>query len=74
MVLIVESADYTVRLVSLPDGVHGCVSEDADGYYSVYINAKDSRERQYKALEHEVKKHIVGNDFAKHDVREIEGL
>ena len=72
--MILEDADYIVRAVMLPDGVHGCVSEDADGFYSVYVNAKDSRERQYKALDHEVKKHIAGNDFAKHDVREAEGI
>lgn len=71
---MIENADYTVRLVPLPDGVHGCVSEDADGFYSVYINVKDSLERQHKALDHEVKKHIERNDFSKSDIREIEDL
>ena len=70
--MILESADFCVRIVSLPDGVHGCVSEDADGYCSVYLNAKDSVERQYKALEHE-KKHIINGDLSKDDVRDAEG-
>lgn len=65
--------EYCVRLVDLPDGVHGVVSEDADGFCSVYINAKDSRERQYRALDHE-RRHIENNDFSKSDVVEAEGL
>lgn len=71
--MILETADYCVRIITLPDGVHGVVSEDADGFCSIYLNARDSRERQYKALEHE-KRHIEGNDFAKPDVRDIEGI
>ena len=70
----IEGRDYCVRLVPFVEGVHGCVSEDCDGFYNVYINSRDSIERQKEALDHEVKKHIEGNDFAKHDVREIEGL
>ena len=70
--MILENADYCVRIVTLPDGVHGCVSEDADGYCSVYLNAKDSHERRYRAYEHE-KKHIINGDFSKDDVRDAEG-
>lgn len=70
----IEGADYIVRIVCLADGVHGCVSKDGDGFYSVYINANDSMERQRQAVDHEVKKHIEGDDFSKLDVREIEGL
>jgi len=70
----IEGADYCVRLVPLPAGVHGCVSEDCDGFYNVYINVRDSYDRQREAGAHEIKKHIEGNDFAKLDVREIEGI
>jgi hypothetical protein len=70
----IEGRDYCVRIVCLADGVHGCVSQDSSGFYNVYVNANDSLERQREALDHEVKKHIEGNDFAKLDVREIEGL
>ena len=66
--------EYCIRMVNLPHGVHGCVAEDCDGFYNVYINLRDSIETQKEALDHEVKKHIEGNDFAKHDVHEIEGL
>ena len=65
------TSEYCVRLIDLPYGVHGCVSEDADGFYSVYVNARDSRERQYKALDHE-KRHIERGDFTKPDVRDAE--
>ena len=66
--------EYCVRTVKLPHGVHGCVSKDADGFFSVYVNSRDSRERQMQALDHEVKKHIVGEDFDKDDITEIEDL
>lgn len=72
--MTLENADYCVRLVDLPIGVHGCVSKDADGYFSVYINANDSYDRQRKAADHEIKKHIANDDFTKDDVREIEDL
>lgn len=66
--------EYCVRTIKLPYGVHGCVSKDADGFYNVYVNERDSRERQMQALDHEVKKHIQGEDFSKPDVRDIEDL
>lgn len=71
--MILENADYCVRIIALPEGVHGVVSEDADGYCSVYLNAKDSHERRCRAYEHE-KRHIINGDLSKDDVREIEGL
>lgn len=72
--MLIEGADYCVRTVPLPIGVHGCVSKDANGFFNVYVNERDSHERQLEALDHEVKKHIQGDDFSKPDVREIEGL
>lgn len=71
---MIENADYFIRLVSLPHGVHGCVSPNEDGTYNVYINDRDSCVRQKQAAEHEIKKHIERGDFAKSDVREIEAL
>lgn len=71
--MVIENADFVVRLVPLPDGVHGCVSEDADGFCSIYINVKDGYHRQQKAKQHEIN-HIVADDFSKDDVAQIEGL
>lgn len=72
--MYLENADFFVRTVDMPPSIHGSVTPNDDGTFSVYINAKDSAERQRKALEHEVKKHIEGDDFSKEDVREIEDL
>lgn len=71
--MILEDADYCIRTIKLPFGVHGCVSEDADGFFSVYINERDPIDRQKKALDHE-RRHIEGDDFSKWDIVEIEGL
>ena len=70
----IEGADYLVRVIDMPHQIHGCVAKDGDGFYSVYINAHDSFHRQRKAADHEIKKHIEGDDFSKYDVREIEEL
>lgn len=70
----IEGVDYFVRVVCLADGVHGCVSPNPDATYNVYVNANDPAERQREAAEHEIKKHIENNDFAKSDVVEIEEL
>ncbi len=72
--MVIENADYFVRTVEMPPSIHGSVSPNPDGTYSVYLNSRDSIERQRKALDHEVKKHIENNDFAKSDVVEIEEL
>jgi len=70
----IEGVDYFVYVVPFPPNVHGAVVTNEDGTFSVYINANDTRERQRKAGEHEIKRHIENNDFAKSDVVEIEGL
>ena len=72
--MLIEGADYFVRKVDMPPAIHGSVCPNSDGTFSVYINARDSIERQREALDHEVKKHIARNDFSKDDVAEIEGL
>jgi len=70
---LIENADYRVRLVDLPHGVHGCVSEDCDGFLNMYINARDSFYRQAQAYRHEMK-HIQRDDFRKASVIEAEEL
>lgn len=54
--------EVTVRVVDMGYGVDGCVCKDADGDYSVYINARLGSDKQREALEHELK-HIENNDF-----------
>lgn len=71
---VIEGVDYFVRIITMPPEVHGAVSPNDDCTHNVYVNSRDSRERQKRAVEHEVKKHIANDDFSKDDVREIEGL
>lgn len=70
----IEGRDYIVRVICMAKGVHGCVSQDCNGFFNVYVNANDSIERQREAVDHEVKKHIEGDDFSKEDIRDIEDL
>lgn len=67
----IEGADYFVRVIDMPHQIHGCVAEDGDGFYSVYINARDSFYRQAQAYRHEMK-HIQRDDFRKASVIEAE--
>lgn len=72
--MIVENADYFVRVVDLPPSIGGMVTPNDDGTFSVYINARKSCEKQKKSLAHEVK-HITNEDFyGGKSVEEIEGL
>jgi hypothetical protein len=54
--------DYVVRLVDLPSRVGGLVAMDEEGFYNIYLNSRLTRERQRKALRHELK-HIADDDM-----------
>ena len=61
--------EYRVRLVDLPSRVGGMVSMDDEGFYNIYLNARLTRERQRKALRHELE-HIADDDL--YNTRPIE--
>ena len=44
--MLIENVDYYIRIIDMPCGVHGCVAQNEDGTHSVYLNARDSRDRQ----------------------------
>lgn len=69
----IEGADFIIRFAPLPYGVHGCITESADGFFCIYVNSRDCHERQRKAADHE-RRHIEDDDFSKYDVREAEGI
>lgn len=70
----IDGADYFVRVVDLPLPVGGMVTPNEDGTFSVYINAKNSKEKQMKSYSHEVS-HIENDDFYNgKDVKSIEKL
>lgn len=61
-----------VIFVNLPHKVHGCSDFDENGYQTIVLNARDSRDKQLKAYIHECK-HC--NDFGfQMDVNRIEFL
>lgn len=62
--------DIYIYIAPLPNTVNECVTPCPDGF-TVYINEKLSRPQQIKAYRHAVS-HIIGNDFEKEDVQEIE--
>ena len=54
--------DVIVRLINMPHTVKGIVSKSPDGIYNIYVNARQSRELQKKALKHETD-HIEKGDL-----------
>lgn len=64
--------DCTVRLLDLPPGVHGFICMSPDGHSNIYINARDSRARQRRALDHELTHFVRGDLDSAEPVRVIE--
>lgn len=60
----IEGVDYYVRIVDLPIGIGGMVTPNEDGTYSVYINARLSRQQNINSLEHE-RNHMAHDDFSR---------
>jgi len=61
--MLLENADYFVRLVPFPNGsADGAVMPNDDGTYSVYLDANADEAHRREALDHELR-HIEGNHF-----------
>lgn len=72
--MIIENADFFVRVINLPVGVGGVVTPNDDGTFSIYVNARNTRERQKKSCDHEVG-HIRNDDFWNgKTIEEVEGI
>ena len=69
----IENADFFVRIVDMPHGIHGCVTPNDDGTFSVYLNAHDNSVRNRQACDHE-RKHIESDHFCEDDVRDAEAI
>lgn len=64
--------DYQVHLIQFPTSkVNESVVENEDGSYSIFIEANLTAERQKEAFLHAMK-HIIGGDFTKENIQEIE--
>lgn len=59
---LIEGEDFFVRVVDLPVQIGGLVTPNDDGTFSVYINARNTADRQRQSFRHEVS-HIENNDF-----------
>ena len=52
-------------------GIHEQITQNHDGSYTVFLNARDSTEMSRMSFVHALC-HIHNNDFEKYDVQEIE--
>ena len=57
--------------MNLDHGIHELITLNKDGSYTIFLNARDSRERQVMSYYHALG-HIENRDFEKSDVQEIE--
>lgn len=62
---------YNVILLNDACGVPGSVWHNSDDSYTIFIDAKLSKEKQKKVFLHEMK-HIQQKDFEKENVHQIE--
>ena len=60
--ILVEGADYFIRVVDLPPRVGGLVSPNPDGTYNLYLDEKQSRLQQIDSYIHEYL-HMDNDDF-----------
>ena len=61
------------NLIDFPNKGREMVVPNEDGSYTILINARLSDAERMAAYEHAMK-HIVGNDFEKENVQEIESV
>lgn len=59
---MIDRDEYAVRLVDLPVGVGGFITESSDGFLNIYINARHSRGGQRRSLRHELR-HADADDL-----------
>ena len=72
--MLIEGADYFVRLVPFPENakIHACTLLNDDGTYSVYLDSKTPSERKKRAMRHELN-HMANDDMhGEKDIRSIE--
>lgn len=64
--------NYQIQLIQFPNKkIKESVTENEDGSYTIFIESSLSREEQRDAFTHAMK-HILGDDFSKYNVNEIE--
>lgn len=51
---MIDRDEYAVRVMDLPVGVGGFVTESPDGFLNIYINARHTSAKQRKSFRHEL--------------------
>lgn len=70
--MIIENADYFVRLIPMPPNIGGILSPNEDGTFNVYLNAAKFREDLIDDYIHEYE-HMDNDDFSNgKPIKEIE--
>ena len=64
--------DINIIITDMPTSIRGCVHQNADCSYTIFLNARLSIEQQHITFQHEIR-HILNNDFEKTDTNNIEG-
>lgn len=65
--------DINVQIMDMDTMVPEHLVKNADDTYTIFLNARLSRDSQLKSYYHALK-HIIENDFQKEDVQEIESI
>ena len=52
---MIDRDEYAVRLMDLPEGVGGFVTESPDGFLNIYLNARHSWHGQRRSFRHELR-------------------
>lgn len=71
--MLVDGADYVIRVTSLPCKVNGFVTYDEDARANIYINDRITIERQKQTVLHELWHVWRGDVFGIDDIRTVEG-
>lgn len=68
-----QREDVFVEIIDMDTTAEEMVTENADGSYTIFINARIAFNRQQEAVEHAIR-HIKDQDFEKTDVQQIEAV
>lgn len=59
---LVEGVDYYIYFMNFPPMIFSCVTPNADGTFSIYLDPRRSYLQRKCDLDHELN-HILNNDF-----------
>ncbi len=64
--------EVNVVLVDLPIGARGCVMPEADGSFTVYINAAYNHEQRRAIFEHEMRHLLLNHHYSSRSISQAE--